>query len=176
MLTTPRLDLIPMTRALAGAERAGGVALATALDVPEPAGWSPGFYDADDLARMEHLLDDPTNAGWALYYLILRRPGRALVGVAGYSGQPTDDGVVELGYAVVPAHRRQGLATEAVAGLLDHAFQHPSVHLVVAETFAHLTSSIGVLLRNHFVLSAEPGRGGALRYELPRTMPRAGAT
>ena len=102
---------------------------------------------------------------------------RALVGVAGYSGRPTDQGVVELGYSVVPpAHRRQGLATEAVAALLDHAFQHPSVHLVVAETFPHLSSSIGVLLRNHFHLGGEPGRGGALRYELPRTTPTAGAT
>ena len=53
MLTTSRLDLIPMTRALAGAERAGGVALATALDVPEPAEWPPDFYEADDLERME---------------------------------------------------------------------------------------------------------------------------
>jgi RimJ/RimL family protein N-acetyltransferase len=165
-----------MTLALAGAERAGGVVLAAALDVPEPAEWPPDFYDADDLERMEHLLDDPTNAGWALYYLILRGTMPALVGVAGYSGRPTDHGVVELGYSVVPAHRRQGLATEAVAGLLEHAFQHPSVHLVVAETFPHLTSSTGVLLRNHFHLSAEPGRGGALRYELPRTMPKAGAT
>ncbi len=157
-----------MTPALAGAERAGGGALATALEVPVPAEWPPDFYEADDLERMEHLLDDPANAGWALYYLILRAPVRALVGVAGYSGRPTDHGVVELGYSVVPAHRRQGLATEAVAALLEHAFQQPSVRLVVAETFPHLSSSIGVLLRNHFHLSAEPGRGGALRYELPR--------
>ena len=172
-LKTSRLDLIPMTQALATSERGGGAALATALNVPKPAEWPPDFYDADDLERMERLLDDPTNAGWALNYLILRSPAPALVGVAGYSGRPTDDGIVELGYSVLPAHRRQGLATEAVAALLVHAFQHPSVHLVVAETFPHLTASIGVLLRNHFLLSAEPGRGGALRYELPRTMSKA---
>jgi ribosomal-protein-alanine N-acetyltransferase len=174
-LKTSRLDLIPMTRSLAASERAGGAALATALEVPEPAEWPPEFYDADDLERMEQLLDSPANAGWALYYLILRSPVRILVGVAGYSGRPTDAGVIELGYSVVPAHRRQGLATEAVAGLLEHAFQHPGVQLVVAETFPHLTPSIGVLLRNHFLLSAEPGRGGALRYELPRTTSLAGA-
>jgi len=55
-----------------------------------------------------------------------------------------------------------------VAGLVDHAFQDPAVQLVMAETFPHLTASIGVLLRNHFHLNAEPRRGGTLRYERRR--------
>jgi RimJ/RimL family protein N-acetyltransferase len=162
-----------MTPALIAVERTGSSALADALNVQPPPAWPPDFYDADDLDRMERLLEDPANAGWALYYLILRQPARILVGVAGFGGRPSDRGAVEVGYSVLPAFRRQGLATEALAGLLAHAFRDPSLDLVVAETFRELTASIGVLRKNRFQLSKEPGRRGELRYELPRSVQEA---
>jgi RimJ/RimL family protein N-acetyltransferase len=158
-----------MTLALAEAERVGAPALAAALGVPAPLAWPPDFYDADDLERMKGLLRDPANDGWALYYLIQRGPPRLLVGVAGYGGRPTAAGVVEIGYGVLPAHRRLRFATEAVAALVAHAFAEPSVHMVIAETFPQLAGSIGVLERNHFRLGAAPGHRAALRYELRRS-------
>jgi RimJ/RimL family protein N-acetyltransferase len=165
-----------MTLALAELEHGGAPALAAALGVPAPLAWPPDFYDADDLERMKGLLRDPANAGWALYYLIQRGPPRVLVGVAGYGGRPTAAGVVEIGYAVLPAHRRSRFATEAVAALVAHAFREASVQVVIAETFPHLVGSIGVLERNHFRLGAARGHGGALRYELQRAMLLTGPT
>jgi RimJ/RimL family protein N-acetyltransferase len=169
MLTTRRLDLVPMTLALADAERSGTTSLSVALRAAVPPDWPPDFYDDDDLDRMRRLLADPANGGWVLYYVIHREPARTLVGVAGFSGRPSDDRVVEMGYSLMPSHHGRGIATEAVRELLRFAFGDASVERVVAETFPHLPSSIGVLMRNGFRLAVEAGRSGALRYALDRS-------
>lgn len=168
MIATTRLDLVPMTPALADAERAGVAGLSAALGVAAPGDWPPEYYDADDLERHARLLQDPTNAGWGLYYVVLRASQGSLVGVVGFGGRPAADGVVEIGYGVLPAFRRKGIATEAVVALITRAFDEPSVQRIIAETFPHLPASIGVLKRTGFVLAGQPGRTGVLRYELTR--------
>lgn len=52
---------------------------------------------------------------------------------------------MELGYAIIAAYRGQGLATEAAAGLIAHAFTHPHIHRVDAHTRAEPNASTGVL-------------------------------
>jgi hypothetical protein len=49
----------------------------------------------------EILLANPVNTGWALYYLVARATNQ-LVGVAGFAGAPGADGVVALGYSILP--------------------------------------------------------------------------
>jgi RimJ/RimL family protein N-acetyltransferase len=175
VFTTRRLNLVPMTPALADAERAGTTSLSVALRAEVPADWPPELYDDDDLERMRRLLDDPANQGWTLYYLIFRAHAQRLVGVAGFSGQPSTDHVVEIGYSVLRSEQRQGLATEAVGALLQFAFREPRVNAVVAETLPQLPESIRVLMHHGFRLSGETGRAGALRYCLPRATYEAGA-
>ena len=57
---------------------------------------------------------------------------------------PPADGVVEVGYSVVPSWQRRGIATEAVRGLLDAA-RARGARAAAAHTLPHLTPSIGVL-------------------------------
>lgn len=73
--------------------------------------------------RIPSLEADPASRPW-LGRAIVRTdvPGpRAVVGTIGFHGPPDGEGRVEIGYRVEPEHRRQGLATEAVAALLDWA-------------------------------------------------------
>jgi RimJ/RimL family protein N-acetyltransferase len=73
-------------------------------------------------------LADPDGWGaWLLFH------GEEVVGDAGFKGPP-QDGEVELGYSVVPPHRRRGYATEAARALVDWALGQPGVERVVAET------------------------------------------
>lgn len=53
----------------------------------------------------------------------------------------------ELGlfYAISPAHRRQGYATEAARALVDYAFQHLHLKRIVATTGYANAASIGVM-------------------------------
>jgi RimJ/RimL family protein N-acetyltransferase len=157
-----------MTIELLAAERAGGDHLARALGVAPPPTWPPELYDDDDLARYSRLLADPANAGWVLYYVLERANPSRLVGVAGFAGRPGPDGVVEVGYSVLPPYRRRGIASEALATLVRQAFGRSSVRCIAAETFPSLEASIGVLRRNGFRPVPASGRNGTLRFELPR--------
>jgi ribosomal-protein-alanine N-acetyltransferase len=57
----------------------------------------------------------------------------SLVAGAGFLGPPVD-GVVEIGYSVVPATRGRGYATEIVQALVSYAFEHETVTEIIAHT------------------------------------------
>ena len=46
----------------------------------------------------------------------------------------TKKGVVEIGYAIAPAYRNRGLATEAAQGLVDYALSQPHIKMVDAHS------------------------------------------
>ena len=69
------------------------------------------------------------------------------IGDAGFKGPPDAQGRAELGYFVVPSHRRRGIAAEAVQALVPWALAHPEVIAVTAECHPDNRASIGVLRR-----------------------------
>ena len=93
------------------------------------------------------------------------------VGTGGFFGPPDEAGVVEIGYAMAASFREQGLATEAVSGLLDWAFSHPEVKRVVAHTEPHLTASRRVLEKTGFTEEGEAERDGAIQVRYTRGRP-----
>ena len=88
-----------------------------------------------------------------------------VVGDIAFHGPPADVGpqVVEIGYDVVPARRRQGIATQACAMIVDLAWRD-GADRVVALTEPDNVGSQQVLLRNGFRRSV----GGAYSLERPR--------
>ncbi len=68
----------------------------------------------------------------------------AAVGGIGFHGPPRD-GVVEVGYAVVPRARRQGVASRSLRLLLDVAAELPGVRVVCGRTTADNVASQRVL-------------------------------
>jgi RimJ/RimL family protein N-acetyltransferase len=156
----------------------GRPALASALSALVPDGWPPEFMDEPALAfTLDRLAEGPAQAGWWLHFVVLRRDDteRTLIGSGGYRGPPTTDGTVEVGYAIVPEHQRQGYASETVRGLLRHAFAAPQVNRVIAETLPALTASIGVMRKCGFRPCDSSSEPGVLRFELTRAMYAADA-
>ena len=177
-IETARLSLLPATPALLRADLEGPVALERALGIAVPPGWPPELYDADAMRWTLAQFDDrPQERDWLMYYIV-RRPvdgaSELLVGVGGFKGPPASDGTVELGYGILPAHRRRGYASEAVRGWVGFAFLSPAVRLVIAHTLEHLEPSIGVLRKSGFRLAGTALDPGAppgsvvVRYELAR--------
>jgi RimJ/RimL family protein N-acetyltransferase len=73
--------------------------------------------------RLGQLIGDPSCAPW-LVRAVVGQPAGEVVGHAGFHGAPDERGMVEVGYRIVPEHRRRGYARAALTGLLGFATEH----------------------------------------------------
>ena len=160
-----RLALVPGTPELLAAERRDPAELARLLEAELPPDWPPEFHDSATIRYAADALSAPDSAGWWIHYFVdsSAAPAR-LVGVGGYKGPPGPDGMVEVGYSVVPSAQRRGFATEAVRAMATAA-RRRGAHRVRAETLPQLTPSIRVLEKAGFT-PASAGEAGVIAFEL----------
>ncbi|MFI5649039.1 GNAT family N-acetyltransferase [Kitasatospora sp. NPDC051705] len=133
---------------LAGASAEAGVALDPHF-VGDRARWIFG-YRADQLAR------EPEAAPW-ITRAVVSEPDGVVVGDAGFHGPPDEDGTVEVGFTVVPGHRRQGYARAMLAALLRRAAAEPGVRTVRARVSADNTASLATVAGSGFTRVGEQG-------------------
>ncbi|MFZ2029778.1 MAG: GNAT family protein [Vitreimonas sp.] len=169
-IETARLWLVQASNEVLREDLKGADALAAALNVEAPPEWPPGDeYDAGAINYVIALQErEPAAYDWGFRYFVLRAPRPRLIGCGGYTG-PARDGAIEIGYSVCPNFRRQGIASEAAIGLVDHAFRHSDVSRVIAHTFPHLVSSIGVLERAGFRRVGSGKEAGTVCYAVSRS-------
>jgi len=141
---TGRLDLFPCAVDAARAAIEDRTRLETLLGV-----WVPDDWPASDLRDFlplyaQQLEAAPSLLGWGVW-LMVHRAERVVVGDLGFKGEPDRAGMVEIGYSVVPAYRRQGYAFEAVQALVSCAFAQLGVSRITAECSPDNTPSIRIL-------------------------------
>jgi [ribosomal protein S5]-alanine N-acetyltransferase len=169
-LNTSRLEIIAATIELVLAEMQDLPAFSTLLNVPQPSTWPPPLNDEDSqrytLNALEHAA--PADAGWSVWYCILREP-RALTGIVAYKSAPRD-GYAELGYSLLEEFQGRGFCTEAVRELIRWGFQNSAVHTIVAATLPELVPSIRVMERCGMRFAGNGMEDGVqtIRYELTR--------
>jgi RimJ/RimL family protein N-acetyltransferase len=83
---------------------------------------------------VRQVTDDPSVNPWLLRLAVLRETGE-IVGLVNFHAPPDADGMVEIGYRVLPAYRRRGFAREMAHVMWTYAAQHPDVRVLRA-TFA----------------------------------------
>ena len=165
--STERLRLVAGTAEIATAEIEDRERFGYLLGADVPPEWPPEtLLDAlpffQDLYRAH-----PDWDGWLGWYAIVMNAGRpVLCGSVGFKGPPDDAGMVEIGYSVLPAYRRAGLASEMVAGLVGWARGHATVASIEAETTPDNLPSIRVLGRNGFEPVGEGIEPGSIRFRL----------
>jgi [ribosomal protein S5]-alanine N-acetyltransferase len=168
LLRTRRLQLRSATPELAAADLNNRFEFSRLLGADVPRDWPPPLNDDNSKAfTLRYLEENPDAAGWAAWYFLL--PSKAderaqTIGIGGFKGKPSQQGVVEVGYSVMSDHQRLGFASEATAALIDWAFSHPEVQLVTAETLPALVASLRVLEKNGFHLLGEGSEKGVVRY------------
>jgi RimJ/RimL family protein N-acetyltransferase len=90
--------------------------------------------------RDRQVTGNPGDAAWVTG--VVWDPEREVsVGRAGFHGPPDERGMVEVGYAIDPAHRRRGYGRAALAALLERAAREPAVTVVRASISPDNTAS-----------------------------------
>ena len=159
VVMTGRLELRPLPAAAARAlpndrelaSRVLGAELAPAWPLPD-------LLDVLPLQSAEH-----EHFG---VWVMIERETHTVIGDAGFFRPPNENGVVEIGYSVVPDRRRRRYATEAVRALTGWALRQDGVETVVAGCHPGNAASIGTLERIGFQRAGESG--GELRWTFRR--------
>ena len=104
--------------------------------------------------RSAQVRQDPESADWVTG--VIWDPQRHLaVGRAGYHGPPDPAGMVEIGYAVDPAYRRQGYARAALEWLLHRAATEPAVQTIRVTISPDNTASLNLAAQYGFIAVGE---------------------
>ncbi|SFC30591.1 Acetyltransferase (GNAT) family protein [Flexibacter flexilis DSM 6793] len=167
MINTERLQLIAANTATLQLAIAGNQYLGHELKVQVLDDWSEFGVDALRYA-LDKLAENPEENGWWTYWAV-HPHDQKLIGGGGYKGQPSPDGVVEIGYEIAPSYRNCGLATEMAKGLITNAFSHQNVTIILAHTLAQENPSTKVLRKCGFTMVAQlhdPNEGFIWQWQL----------
>jgi len=149
-LYTNHLELVPATIEYVQAELEAPERLAALLKTQVDPEWPPGEYDR---GAQEFFLNRLTEGGisvvgWYGWYALRRKDDyypSILVGAGGYFGPPNEEGIVEIGFSVMPSWQGLGYATEIASVLVDNAFSDTRIQKVVAHTTPENLASRKVL-------------------------------
>ena len=142
-LETKRLQLIPFSLELKKAALNDRSRLVEMLGVNVPEHW-PGPDLAEALPSfIENMERAPSEPAWD--WIAIHTLEQAVIGDIGFMGGPDQEGVVEVGYSIVPEYRNQGYATEMARGLIAWAFQEHRIKVVTAACLDDNFGSIKVL-------------------------------
>ncbi len=142
-LETKRLQLIPFSLDLKKAAISDRGRLVEMLGVRVPEHWpGPDLVEALPFF-VENMEKAPSEPAWD--WIAIHRLDNGVIGGIGFMGGPDEDGVVEVGYDIVPEYRNQGYATEMARGLIAWAFQEKGIKLVTAACLDNNIGSIKVL-------------------------------
>lgn len=160
---TRRLQLVPFTVELMRATLAGKDALGTLLGIDIPSTW-PGSDLAEAIPEFIAQLEREARE-FAWNWLIVHKRELIIVGDVGFMGGPRD-GIVEIGYSIVPEYRNQGYATEAALYLIHWALQQREIRRITAQCLDNNVGSIKVLQK--IGMRQFASEGPMLRWEAHR--------
>jgi RimJ/RimL family protein N-acetyltransferase len=151
-----RLDLVPLSLAFLDAvvnDRRADAETIAALALP--GGW-PDDLDRRLLRlRRDQIGLDPGCQQWLIRAIVLPGDGRTMVGHIGFHGSPQTIGRAELGYSIVPEHRRSGYAIEAARALMDWAANEHGVTSFFVSIAPDNVASVALAAKLGFVQVGE---------------------
>lgn len=93
---------------------------------------------------LDNLKEDPELLGWGAWFVTLA-DNNQVIGDIGFKGKPDKQGVVEVGFGIIPEMHNKGIATESVRAIIEWALSSIIVKKIVAECLIDNIPSIKVL-------------------------------
>lgn len=170
MTERPRVRIIQLDAAALTALAEGDLATAQETAPVELTPWLAGPECVSTWRfRARQALETPENLPWVTG-IVWDEDQQLAVGKAGFHAAPDADGMVEVGYAVDPAHRRRGYARAALQQLMERARREPDVRTLRVTVSPTNTASLGLVADHSFVEVGEQWDdedGLETIYELP---------
>ncbi|MFF8290044.1 GNAT family N-acetyltransferase [Streptomyces sp. NPDC016309] len=133
-----------------------------------PPHWAEDFPAEGDRVIAGFIGEHPESLGAYGQRLVVERAGGLVVGSIGLFWPP-DDGVLEIGYGIVPSRRGRGYAAEATRALVAHALTAPGVHTVCATVERSNPASARVLEKAGFARWSEDATTARFRVTVSGT-------
>lgn len=109
------------------------------------------------------LLESNGTDGFNLW-LIAEKESRLIIGSAGYMGKPDNEGIIEIGFGIIPGKRGNGFCSESVRALLKWGLCRNGVHTIIARCEKSNTASQKTIARLGFKFIGTDD--GLMKWEL----------
>jgi RimJ/RimL family protein N-acetyltransferase len=178
------------------ADLAGRSQLAEALNAQVPESWPPVNWERGPIEFLLNWMQKrPDVPGWFAWYCLLRktdcqtgsssnqlgdRPNKAskrqaggiscntLIGGLGFLGPPNVAGETEMGYSLLSDFHRRGYCPEALSSLVDWAFSHSELKMLIIRTLPRHRPSIRVAEKLGFQFVGSGAESDTVEYALDR--------
>lgn len=138
----------------------------------QPRDITPELKEALEQTLLPMLADPGKNFLYCTLWTILLKAENRMVGDLCITGEPNEEGQIEIGYGTYVADRGRGYMKEAVGGLVNWALGQPGVQSIFASTEKTNLPSRHILLKNRFKLVGETGDSYEFRTNLETMIPR----
>jgi RimJ/RimL family protein N-acetyltransferase len=152
-LFTPRLRLTLVTAELSARANEGAEALSGALAAEIPPDW---MRSGLPLVRRGQEALKPWRPARCV---VIHRADQVVIGDIRFERTPDPALTYEIGYAIIPGYRRQGLAVEGAGRVIDHLFDSEGARLIIAGCDRRNRASVRTLRKLGFWL--DDSRGSA---------------
>jgi RimJ/RimL family protein N-acetyltransferase len=147
-IETERLKMISFTLELVEATIKGTEELSKIIPYQVANQWPMPDYAEILPWQAERLREKPDNSQWS--GLIIHKEDQTIIGDMGCKGGPDVNGIVEIGYSIVPDYQGKGYATEMTKGLVQWLLNQQNVTTIKAECLISNIASARVLEKSGF--------------------------
>jgi RimJ/RimL family protein N-acetyltransferase len=116
---------------------------------------SPELKEALEETILPNVADSSKNYLFNTLWTIIAKFENKMVGDICFVGEPDANEKVEIGYGTYAAFQNKGFMKEAVAGIVNWAFEQPNIKFVAASTNKDNIASYSVLEKNGFIKISE---------------------
>lgn len=152
MIETERLRIIPLSLEQLRKYLQPGGTLEKELGLsPSERYISPDLAEAFETSILPNVADTNKDHLYYTLWAIISKAENTIVAGLLFTGEPSKDGEVEIGYGTEPPHQNKGYMTEAIGGIIRWAHSQKAVKTVLAQTDKDNLPSHKTLMRNNFL-------------------------